>query len=99
MMAEVAEPPPGPRSPSDRKTARKKRLLKSMAWATLTLSPIKGQEKSQGSGTGYADMAMTDPIWRSLDRIQREQINNAVGFATVLLKESAFSPAVAALEP
>ena len=47
----------------------------------------------------YADVAMSDPVWRSLDRCQREQIGHAVSHAIVLLRESAFPLAAGEILP
>ena len=43
-------------------------------------------------GEAVAEVAMSDPVWRSLDRLQREQIAHAVAYGIVLMRESAANP-------
>ena len=47
---------------------------------------------SLSAGKAVAEVAMSDPVWRSLDRLQREQISHAVAYGIVLMRESAANP-------
>ena len=47
---------------------------------------------SLSAGKAVAEVAMSDPVWRSLDRLQREQIGHAVAYGIVLMRESAANP-------
>ena len=55
-------------------------------------SPNASLSVGKADGAAVAEVAMSDPVWRSLDRLQREQIGHAVAYGIVLMRESAANP-------
>ena len=80
-------------------SGRKYEYTKLETWRYF-LEACKGPEGSasvsltvgKADGAAVAEVAMSDPVWRSLDRLQREQIGHAVAYGIVLMRESAVNP-------